>query len=185
MRGRTLFWRRAPWALTLILLGLPLLGAETLTEKKVKAAFLYNFAKFVQWPAGSLSSSRQPFVFCTLGATPLGGTLDEVLQGKTIDDHPLLARHLASLASVNGCQVLFVSAPKDGGAFTFPANLRLPGLLTVTEAESKNQVCKNGAIITFVLESNRVRFVIDDKAAQKVGLVISSKLLSLALPAGK
>jgi hypothetical protein len=184
MRGRALFWLHAPLALTLLLLG-PIRGAETLTEKKVKAAFLYNFAKFVEWPAGALSSSKQPFVFCTLGDNPLGGTLDEVLQGKTIDDHPLLSRHLTSLASVNGCQVLFVSAPKDSGTFTFPANLRLPGLLTVTEAQSKNQVCKNGAIITFVLESNRVRFVINDKAAQKAGLVISSKLLSLALPAAK
>lgn len=184
MRGRTFFWLWAPLAITLLVLR-PLHGAETLTEKKVKSAFLYNFAKFVVWPAGALSSSRQPFVFCTLGNNPLGGTLDEMLQGKTIDDHPLLSRHLTSLASVNGCQVLFVAAPKDSGAPTFPANLRLPGLLTVTEAESKNQVCRNGAIITFVLESNRVRFVIDDKAAQRAGLVISSKLLSLALPAGK
>ena len=184
MRGRAFFWLCAPLALTFLLLE-PLHGAETLTEKKVKSAFLYNFAKFVEWPAGSLSSSRQPFVFCTLGDNPLGGTLDEVLQGKTIDEHPLLSRHLTSLASVSGCQVLFISGPKESGAPTFPANLRLPGLLTVTEAESKNQVCKNGAIITFVLESNRVRFVIDDKGAQRAGLVISSKLLSLALPAAK
>jgi YfiR/HmsC-like len=184
MRGRAFFGLASALALMLLLL-VPLPGAETLTEKKVKSAFLYNFAKFVEWPAGSLSSPSQPFVFCTLGDNPLGGTLDEVLQGKTIDDHPLLSRHLTSLASVNACQVLFVSAPKDSSAPTFPANLRLPGLLTVTEAESKNQVCKNGAIITFVLESNRVRFMIDDKAAQRAGLVISSKLLSLALPAGK
>jgi hypothetical protein len=183
MRGRAFAWRRAVVSL-LLLLAPPLPGAETATEEKVKSAFLYNFAKFVVWPAGSLSSSRQPFVFCTLGDNPLGGTLDEVLHGKTIDDHPLISRRIPSLTSTSGCHVLFASAPKDSGAFRFPASLQLPGLLTVTEAESKNQV-KDGAIITFVLESNRVRFAIDDKAAQKAGLTISSKLLSLALPAGK
>jgi hypothetical protein len=183
MNHRVLLLRAALTLLPLLLRPF-VSGAETLTEQKVKSAFLYNFAKFVEWPTGSLSSPKQPFVFCTVGDKPLGGTLNEVLQGKTIDDHPLFARHLPSLASVSGCQVLFASAPKDSGVFTFPANLRAPGLLTVTEADSKSQVCKDGAIITFVLEANRVRFVINDKAAQKAGLTISSKLLRLAVPAG-
>ncbi len=156
-------------------------AAETLTEAKVKSAFLYNFAKFVKWPSDPLPSPAAPFTFCTYGDNPLQGTLDDVLQGKTIDDRPLLSRHLQRPNDARGCQVLFISGTADKAEAKSIANLRLPGLLIVSEADEKKDVSKDAAMITFILESNRVRFVIDTKAAGQSGLVISSKLLSLAL----
>lgn len=166
----------------LLVLSLPhRAAAETITESKVKSAFLYNFAKFVTWPANSLSGPSAPFTFCTIGRNPLQGTLEEVLRGKTIDEHPLRFRHLEHADEAKGCQVLFVSQSADSENGKSPANLRLPGLLIVSEAGNKDELPKGGAMITFVLESNRVRFVIDSRAADRVGLTISSKLLSLAL----
>lgn len=156
-------------------------AAETLTEAKVKSAFLYNFAKFVKWPSDTLPGPAAPFTFCTYGENPLQGTLDDVLQGKTIDDRPLLSRHLQRPNDARGCQVLFISGMADRADVKSIANLRLPGLLIVSEADEKKGISKDAAMITFILESNRVRFVIDTKAAGQSGLVISSKLLSLAL----
>ncbi len=177
---------RLPAALWLLATMFDVSGAcaETLTEAKVKSAFLYNFAKFIVWPADSLSSPRQPFTFCTLGDNALSGTLDETLQGKTIDGHPLMSRHLKNASAVNGCQVLFVPASKSSDGGTFSANLLPRGLLTVTEDEN-HELPKEGAMITFVLSSNRVRFIIDAKSAEKAGLNISSKLLNLALAVNK
>jgi len=176
---------RAALPLLLVLTCAHRAGAETLTESKVKSAFLYNFAKFVKWPPDSLATAATPFTFCTLGDNALQGTLDEVLQGKTIDDRPLLSRHLQHASELKGCQVLFLSEAAsltDGKSI---ANLRLPGLLIVSEAGERKEVSKEDAMITFVLESNRVRFVIDAKAAGRAGLIVSSKLLSLALAVEK
>ncbi len=180
IHGRCYAWLRPALTFLLVLSCIWGISAETLTESKVKSAFLYNFAKFVKWPANSPPASA-PFTFCTIGDNPLQGTLDEVLQGKTLDGRPLLSRHLEHVTDAKGCQVLFVSESADPENGKSPANLRLPGLLVVSEATNKKELPKEGAMITFVLESNRVRFVVDTKAAGQSGLVISSKLLSLAL----
>jgi hypothetical protein len=111
----------------------------------------------------------------------LQGTLDDVLQGKTIDERPLLSRRLQRLNDAKGCQVLFVSGAASLADSKSIANLRLPGLLIVSEADEKKDVSKENAMITFVLESNRVRFVVDTRMAGQAGIVISSKLLNLAL----
>lgn len=160
-------------------------SAETLTESKVKSAFLYNFAKFVKWPSNPPLTPAAPFTFCTVGNNALQGTLDEVLQGKTLDDHPLVSRRLERISEARICQVLFVSDSFGSENEKSIANLRLPGLLIVSEARSKKDLPKEGAMITFVLESNRVRFVVDTKVAGQAGLTISSKLLSLALAVEK
>lgn len=178
-------WLRAALPFLLVLSGAYSVNAETLTESKVKSAFLYNFAKFVKWPPNSLADPTAPFTFCTIGDNPLQGTLDEVLQGKTLDDHPLLSRHLGHASDAKGCQVLFVSESASSGSKNSLTSLRLPGLLVVGEFSNKRDVSKEGAMITFVLESNRVRFVIDTKAAGQAGLTISSRLLSLALAVEK
>lgn len=184
VRRHCCIFLRAAFPLLLVVIGAGRSNAETLTESKVKSAFLYNFAKFVQWPSNSLPDAA-PFTFCTIGDNPLQGTLGEVLQGKTIDDHRLLSRHLEHASAAKGCQVLFVSESANSANGKSPANLRLPGLLIVSEASSKKELSKEGAMITFILESNRVRFVVDAKAAEQSGLTISSKLLSLALAVEK
>jgi hypothetical protein len=154
------------------------LRADTLTESKVKAAFLYNFTKFVVWPASAFSSPQQPFTICILESGKFQEVLESGLNAKTVDGRQLRARKLENPHDLSGCQVLFVSGPvslKNSSLFSQPA----PNLLTVTE--SAPGAPASGAMITLVLDSNRVRFIIDNRTAEKAGLSISSKLLSLAL----
>ena len=104
--------------------------------------------------------------------------MESGLDGKTIDGRQLRARKLENPHDLSGCQVLFVSGPvslKNSSLFSQPT----PNILTVTE--SVPGAPASGAMITLVLDSNRVRFIIDNRTAEKAGLSISSKLLSLAL----
>jgi hypothetical protein len=165
-------------------------GADGLTEAKVKSAFLYNFTKFVTWPPGSFSDSHQPLTICTLGPDRLKGTLEDTLNGKTVDGRRLTARQVSSDGDVKGCQVVFVAEQTSGTRAAFLREARMPNLLTVTEMEETGAVAagaaiSRGAIITFVLDENRMRFVINNGAAEKAGLSISSKLLNLALEVEK
>jgi YfiR/HmsC-like len=154
------------------------LRADQLTESRVKAAFLYNFTKFVVWPTSAFSSPRQPFTICVLDSGKFQEVVESGLDGKTIDGRQLRARKLENPHDLSGCQVLFVSGPvslKNSSLFSQPT----PNILTVTE--SVPGAPASGAMITLVLDSNRVRFIIDNRTAEKAGLSISSKLLSLAL----
>jgi hypothetical protein len=164
--------------------------ADDLTEAKVKSAFLYNFTKFVTWPQGSFSDSHQPLTICTLGPDRLQGTLEDTLSAKTVDGRRLTARQVGGDGDVKGCQILFVAGQTSGTRAAFLHEARIPNLLTVTEVEEPGAVAPGaaiarGAMITFVLDENRVRFVINNNAAEKAGLSISSKLLNLALEVEK
>ncbi len=155
--------------------------ADTQTEYKVKAAFLYNFTKFIKWPASAFSSAAEPFTLCALAEQPLTGILEEIVKGKTVEDRPLVTRRIASEADTKGCQVLFISgteAPR--GSRLLPASGGA-GVLIVSESAAGKARSITASMITFVLDANRVRFVIDNRAAEKAGLIISSRLLSLAL----
>ena len=172
------------FATRFVLAGLPVpvsavLQADALTESKVKSAFLYNFTKFVVWPAGAFSSPRQPFTICTLDGGNFQEVLEDTLNGKTVDGRPLRARKLANERDLSGCQVLFMSGAAWSKHRSLLSQPETPNLLTITESSPGGTA--SGAMITLVLDSNRVRFIIDDKAAEKAGLSISSKLLSLAL----
>jgi hypothetical protein len=155
------------------------LRAETPTESKVKAAFLYNFTKFVVWPDSAFSDPKAPFTICTLDTGNFQEVLEGTVDGKTLDGRPVHARKLVSERELGGCQVLFVSGAKASKHNALLSQAGTRNLLTVTEGAPRDAV--SGAVITLVLDSNRVRFIIDDQAAGKAGLSISSKLLSLAL----
>jgi YfiR/HmsC-like len=155
--------------------------ADTGTEYQVKAGFLYNFSKFVTWPPETFVDARQLFNICTSGEQSWSQTFEEALKGKTVDERAVITRIVHSEKDVKGCQVLFVPAPEESKWQSLMLNARFPGMLTVTESNRLKKHERSGAVITFVLDENRVRFVIDTKAAEKAGLTISSKLLSLAL----
>ena len=152
----------------------PKVCAQTVNEYQVKAVFLYNFARFVEWPA---DPPTVPIVIGILGEDPFGNALEETVRGKTINGHELAVKHLKSGQEARGCQIVFVASSERRRLRPLLASLGGAGVLTVGETEG---FAESGGIISFTLEDDRVRFEINVDAAQRAGLKISSKLLSLA-----
>ena len=157
---------------------LPILSAgPEIEEYQVKAAYLYNFAKFVDWPAPAFASASSPISLCILGEDPFGGALQEVVRGKTAGGRTLVVRTLSDLAGARGCHVVFVSAVEWKTNRPALGRLTGSGVLTVGEVAGFTSA---GGIVSFKLEGRRVRFEINVDAARQAQLQISSKLLSLA-----
>ena len=147
------------------------------SEYRVKAAFLYNFVKFVEWPA-TPAAQEGPIEICVLGKDPFGGALERVVEGKTVNDRALVIRHFGDIAAARSCQVLFVSTSEAGRVSEIIKAVRGWSVLTVSEI---NRFSERGGIINFLMEGQRVRFRINTKMAASAGLTISSKLLELAV----
>lgn len=146
-------------------------------EYQVKAAFLFNFAKFVAWPPAEFKTPKDPILVCVLGHNPFGTSLENVIRGKTIDGRAFEFRQVSNAAQASACQILFVSA-EDGKRFhSLARSLKPAGILTVGEMQG---FAADGGIINFKLDGDRVRFEINVDAAEHAQLHISSKLLSLA-----
>jgi len=152
--------------------------AKPTTEYEIKAAFLYNFAKFIEWPASAFSGPKQPLNVCVFGRDPFGKALEDALLGKSIGDHPVTLGRAKDIGDLTGCQIVFVGATDSARLPEILARLRGRGALLVGESEG---FAGAGGTIEFVLDQNRVRFAINPNAADRAGLKISSKLLALAL----
>jgi hypothetical protein len=147
------------------------------SEYELKAAFLLNFAKFVDWPSNMFADPKDPFSVCVLGTDPFGGALDDVLRGKFIGEHPVSVTRVKRVADIIRCQILFVSAPESRHLPEILVKLRGECVLIIGETDD---FASSGGVIQFTLEDNRVRFFINTDAAGRAGLKISSKLLALA-----
>lgn len=166
--------------LTVIVLGSLLAvraTGEEAEEYHVKAAFLYNFAKFVEWPAQAFRTPQDPIVVCVLGRNPFGNALDDVIRGKSIAGRAFEFRQVADAQAASACQILFVSASEGKRFRSLYGSLKPAGILTVGEEQG---FAADGGVINFKLEGGRVRFEINVDAAEHEQLHISSKLLSLA-----
>lgn len=141
-------------------------------EYPIKAAFVYNFLKYIDFPNGTVGSS---VTIGIVGTDPSGGAFD-ALNGKAVDGRTLIVRHLGDHYDLTGVNVVFVPAGERDHIRQIIANAH-PGLLTVGESPGFAQ---NGGIINFVPAGNRVRFQINPDAASKDALRISSQLLRLA-----
>ena len=166
--------------------GTALLAAEPigqqLGEYQVKAAFLYNFAKFVDWPDVAFQNAGDPFSICVLGEDPFGRSLDDVVAGKKIGARPVNVRRISEALKTGGCQVLFISSRAEKKVYSILAVEKQTGLLTVGEA---GDPASKGVIISFTIENGKVRFTINTAVAVDSGLHISSRLMSLAQASGK
>jgi hypothetical protein len=157
------------------------------SEYELKAAFLFNFAKFVEWPPNAFAGPESPFLVCVFGTDPFGITLDNALREKVIAEHPASVARVKRVADISGCQILFVAASESHLLPEVLAKLRGQCVLVIGET---NDFASSGGVIQFTLEDNRVRFLINPDAADRAGLKISSKLLALAkivrdAPAGR
>jgi hypothetical protein len=146
-------------------------------EYQVKAAFLYNFAKFVEWPPGTFANPSDPIGICIAGANPFGSTLDSMVQGKKIGDRAFVVRRIPDTQQVKGCQILFIGSTEWKRVRPLLEALKGAAILTVGETDDFTAA---GGMIAFQIEGPRVRIQIDLETAERSRLKISSKLLSLA-----
>jgi len=151
-------------------------------EYQVKAAFLYNFAKFVEWPREEFSSSMDPIGICVVGQNSFGRALDHAVSGKMVNDRGFVVRQIADMKQANRCQILFVSSSERKRYGAILGELRTGGVLTVGETEA---FAEQGGMVNLKLENGKVQIQINLNAAEQARVRISSKLLSLAQIVGK
>jgi len=145
----------------------------SMSEYQVKALFLLNFVKYVDWPAGASG----PITIGILGQDNFDDNLTNAVEGKSINGRAVTIKHLSSGDSLSGCAVLFISSSEDSQLSAILSKTCMLPILTVGEDESFLQ---DGGIINFTLKEGKIHLEINLKAAQKVKLQISSKLLSVA-----
>jgi hypothetical protein len=144
-------------------------------EPSVKAAFIYNFTKFVTWPADAFPSPNSPIVISIVGTDTLDGELENVVEGKEVGDRPFVIRHI-SWKDAENCNVLFVPTPESDHQAAI-AKLKSHHVLVIGDSPG---FIHKGGMINLVLEGTRVRFEISAQNAKEAGITISSRLLSLA-----
>lgn len=144
-------------------------------EYKVKAGYLFNFAKFVEWPQSSFTNASAPLVVGLVGDDPFGQMLDEALAGKNVNGRGFVIRHYDPQEDLSSCHVLFVSRSAKGRAAKILETLRERTVLTVGESDGFGQL---GGMINFTLMGGQVKIETNPEAAAGVGLKVSSKLLA-------
>jgi len=142
-------------------------------EYNVKAAFLLNFTRFVDWPPATFTGSDSPLTICILGDDPFGRAIDQIAEGESTNRHKITVERIRA-DQPKSCQVLYIPSGKPLPA----AFIATPSaVLTVGEGED---FLRQGGIIAFALDNGHVRFDVNLKAASNAGLKLSSKLLSVA-----
>ena len=161
------------------LLAIPTLHAQNPkpTDYEVKAAYLYNFGRFVEWPEKAAANQGGPFTVCVLGQDPFGPSLDATLAGETIGGKTIVAKRISGAEASGNCEILFLSLTDDSQLNKIIADLDKKAVLTVSDMP---QFVKRGGMIQFVLEGKKVRFEVNLTATQHAGLTLSSELLKVA-----
>jgi hypothetical protein len=147
------------------------------SQYQVKAAYLFNFLKFVQWPEDAFQDSLAPIVIGIVGDDPFGEALPQVVVGKTVQGRDLVIRKFHDGEDLRGSHILFISASEKKRLPQLLASLRGSSVLTVGDMD---HFVESGGMIQFLIEDSRVRFAIDAGAATRSRLKISAKLLTLA-----
>jgi hypothetical protein len=146
-------------------------------EYRVKAAFLFKFAKFVEWPAQAYQDEPGHQVFCVFGTDPFGPILDQTLAGKTVEGRLAVVRRVRELDELRRCHLVFLAA---GEETVLPEILDHLGSLPVLLVGDDPDFARQGGTISFVLRQGHVQFAINPRAAQQARLKIDSQLLDLA-----
>ena len=174
--GAPLRWRSGIAFLLLLGTCAGLLRAQA-DPYQVKALFLVNFARYIDWPPQTFASPADPINICVLGRNPFGNTLEQAISGKTVDGRTLAVHQVSESESGRNCQILFVSAVERKRFLAVSKSLRELAVLTVGE---EPQFTSEGGVISFKVEDGKIRFEINVEAAAQGHLHISSKLLNLA-----
>jgi len=147
------------------------------SEYQVKAAFLFNFTKFVEWPEGSFEDPQAPIVVGIIGDDPFGDDLGRIIAGQKVQGRSLVIRRERWGDDLRRCHVLFISASEHERSARILGSVQSAGVLTVSDTEG---FAEAGGVIEFVIVQNRVRFIVNLDAATQGRLRMSAKLLALA-----
>jgi hypothetical protein len=159
----------------MLVLGLMQAQGQAVSDEQVKAAYLYNFAKFVDWPAESFASPAAPIRLCVLNDQAFQSQLEQIVTGKNITGRPVLAIAVQTGEESRDCHILYINASQQ------PRHIfdLLQGTSVLTVGETKGFL-EEGGIINFVCQGDQVHFQVNRKAAVQAGLRMSSRLLSVA-----
>jgi hypothetical protein len=148
--------------------------APRASEYSVKAALIFNIARFVTWPSTAFSSPSAPITVCVLGADPFGSALDDALKGKQLGGHGLAVRRVAEPDA--SCHILFVSSSESKRLGVIVEKVQKSSVLTVSDHEG---FCRTGGVVELFTEQDSIHFVINARAADP-GLKFSARLLDIA-----
>ena len=153
-------------------------GSAAAREYEIKAAFLYNFAKFVTWPENTFSDQQSPLIIGILGEDPFEGALKSI-EGKMVKGRKIIIKQFNTEKDIDICHVLFISSSeKDRLHQLFNNGLSGKKILTVGNMA---QFTQSGGVINFVIRKNKTKFEISRKSVEHAGLTLSSQLLKLAI----
>ena len=150
-------------------------------EYSLKAAFLYNFAKFVDWPEEMFDRAQSPIVIGILGDDPFGSAMD-AFKNKTVHNRPLRFKHFDTVAQIKNCHILFISRSEAHHLSDILKSIGNQPILTVGDMQS---FAEQGGMIGFITVKRKIRFEINVEACQRVHLKVSANLLRLAKIVGK
>jgi hypothetical protein len=150
-------------------------------EYQLKAVFLFNFTKYVEWPAAAVPDAQAPFVIGVFGDDPFGSVLDDTVRGEKVGGRPLFIRRYATEGEIKDCQILFISQSEAPQLEQIVAGLKGRSVLTVGDFD---KFTDGGGMIWLVTENSKIRMKINLEAAKAAGLTISSNLLRAAEVAG-
>lgn len=151
--------------------------AQAIGEYQVKAAYLYSFAKFIDWPPGTFTNATDPIRLCILSDRPFEAQLIQIAGNKQIAGHPVLVTLIQDGKQSRNCQELFISSSQSQEIPKIIDDLRGTSVLTVGET---NDFVEQGGIINFIVLGDHVQFQVNQKAATQARLHMSSQLLSVA-----
>jgi len=149
-----------------------------LPEYRLKALFLYHFAEFVDWPTNAFADAQSPYVVGVLGNDPFGEDLDKTLEGQSLNGRKFEIRRFKNISQVRDCHILFISSSESRRLEDIFKKLHGQSILTV--GEKMDDFAKRGGMIQFIDTGTKLRFAINNQAANDAQLKISSQLLSLA-----
>jgi hypothetical protein len=150
-------------------------------EYDLKAAFLFNFAHFVDWPPTAFADTNAPITIGVLGEDPFGAVLDQIVEGETVKNRKLVVKRSQRVEDLKSCHVLFVSKSEKAHVTQILEALDDASILTVGEVEG---FARLGGVTNFFLQGNKVRFEINAQSAKRKGLHISAQLLELGTEVG-
>jgi len=155
--------------------------AHAAPEYRIKAAFLYNLARMVEWPNENILTAKEPFAICFLGAEPFGDALDGMSE-KQVRNRPIVLHKDIVLGQVKQCAMLFISASENGRLEEILKELKGLPLLTVADEEG---FAARGVIANMLRDDKKVRLEVNTRVAKEAGLNISPTLLELAVKVGE
>jgi hypothetical protein len=177
MRQRTFHFGWATAIGLILMLSAPCRADGPTREQQVKAAFIYNFTQFVDWPPEAFDKDDSPLIVAMLGDDSLAGALDKAMDKKTAGSRPIVVKHFATLDDLGPCHLLFVPATQDSNLSALFDKIKGKPILAVGESDA---FMPAGGTMHLFLEDGKMKFEVNSDVCDAIKLHPSAKLMSLA-----